>query len=74
MGYFHFSEVLDTWKNEKNAETGLKTVVYFKMFTFSNLMLLIPTTYNCAIHKLITRFIKMLIYDSLQAVWSGQRT
>lgn len=37
-------------------------------------MLLIPETYNCAIHKLITGFIKMLIYGLLQAVWSGQRT
>lgn len=44
------------------------------MFTFNNLILLIPETYNCAIHKLVTGFIKMLIYGSLQAVWSGQRT
>ena len=43
------------------------------MFTFNNLMLLIPATYNCAIHKIITGFIKMLIYDSLTSgsvVWS----
>lgn len=40
------------------------------MFIFNNLMLLIPETYNCAIHTLITGFIKMLIYGSLQAVWS----
>lgn len=44
------------------------------MFIFNSLMLLIPETYNCAIHKLITGFIKMLIYGLLQAVWSGQRT
>lgn len=36
-------------------------------------MVLVPETYNCAIHKLITGFIKTFIYGLLQAVWSGSR-